>query len=187
MNDVKLSQRLFSAYYNRLVRFLTYRTKNRADAEEIASDVLYKVITHYDEYDSAISKEFTWICDISNKTLIDYYRKNATVKGLAIKRSFSTDDVNEADNSVVFQVPDKGIKADSLFDQGIVQVNIESALNDLKPAYKALAVDFFQNELSYGELVEKYELPLNNVKVSLNRIRTKLQGKLENDYQLLCV
>lgn len=184
--DVVSFEKIYNDYHNRLVRFLKNKTQKLSDSEEIANDAFIKVFRHFKEFDETKSSFETWFFTIVNNTLIDFYRTtNKTVKAKGEKSGFSYDAVNDEDHAV-FQVPFKGDKTDSLYDTNNVQSSIESALNGLKPMYKNLAVDYFVNEFEYSELVEKYELPLGTVKGSINRIRTKLQGVLNPEYNLVC-
>ena len=98
----------------------------------------------------------------------------------------STDSTVDEEFFQVFQVPDKGIKADSLHDSTMVADSIKTALNGLKSAQKELAEAFFIYEFTYNEMSEMFDLPLGTVKGNINRIREKLQSQLKNEYQLVC-
>ncbi len=178
---------VYNEYFTKLVRYFQFKTQSKPDSEELANDVLIKVFTHLNDFDSEKSALETWIFNISKNTLIDYFRsKNATIKGNAMKYQISTDSTVDEEFFQVFQVPDKGIKADSLHDNAILSNSIKTALNGLKPAHKAIAVAFFVDELKLSEIVEKLELPLGTVKGTINRIREKLQSQLVNEYEMVC-
>lgn len=180
-------EEIYKAYHNPLLNWLKFKIKNQSDAEELVNDTLIKVMKHIDTFDSSKSNFDTWVKTVNNNVLIDYYRKvNETVKGASQKENFSIDGSDVDEDCPVFQVPDKGLKADSLFDTAIVGRNIAKAINDLKGTYKDIAIEHFVNELTYNEIVEKLGLPMNTVKVTILRVREKLQKKLANEYKLVC-
>jgi len=187
VNQNSSFEEIYNEYHNPLLNWLKFKIKNASDAEELVNDTLIKVCRNLDKFDASKSSFDTWVKNVNNNVLIDYYRtNNMTAKAQAMKSNFSIDgsDVNE--DCPVFQVPDKGVKSDSLFDTQIVARNIASAIDSLKGNFKAIAIEHFVNELTYGEIVEKLDLPLNTVKVTILRVREKLQNKLKKEYELVC-
>lgn len=179
-------EQVYNKYHNQVLRWLSYKIKSKIDAEEMANDVMLKVFNHFHEFDSNKSAMQTWVFNITNNTLIDYYRKNnITFKGQAKKNLQSTDECFDSD-SPVFQVPDNRTKtADVLMDLQLVGKNTLAAINGLNDTNKSLAIEFFINQLSYDEISEKLSLPMGTVKGTLNRIRQILQKKLKPEYALL--
>lgn len=178
-------EEMYNHFHNGMVTWLTYKIKSKSDAEEIANDSLIKVFEKLDTFDESKSTFSTWVANICRNTLIDYTRKQKTVKGMGM-RNREDIDAMPSNDCPVFQVPDKGIKADSLFDTQIVAKNIEAAINSLKGNYKAIAIELFINQLSYDEIAEKLGLSLGTVKPTILRIREKLQNKLQKEYELVC-
>ena len=177
---------VYNEYFTKLVRYFTFKFQSKEDAEEVANDVLIKVFKHFEGYDQTKAQYNTWIHKIAHNTMIDYFRsKNATIKGNAMKFQISTDSTIDQELYEVFQVPDKGIKTDSLHDSAIISSNVQKALNGLKDTHKAIAVAFFVDELKLSEIVEKLDLPLGTVKGTINRIREKLQSQLVNEYAMI--
>lgn len=179
-------EQVYNKFHNLVKNWLAYKIKSKDDAEELANDVMLKVFNHYGEFDASKAALQTWVFTITNNTLTDYYRKNnITVKGQSRKGQQSTDECFGDETSPVFQVPDKGQRADSLFDLNIVGKNTMLAINSLSEKNKALAVEFFVNQLTYEEICDKLSLPIGTVKGTLNRIRETLQSKLKVEYSLL--
>lgn len=180
-------EEIYNHYHNPLLNWLKFKIKNVSDAEELVNDTLIKVCRNLEKYDASKSSFDTWVKNINNNVLVDYYRtNNMTAKAQAMKNNFSIDgnDINE--DCPVFQVPDKGIKSDSLFDTQIVTRNIETAINSLKGNAKAIAIELFINQLTYDEIAEKLSLSIGTVKPTIMRIREKLQNKLKKEYELVC-
>lgn len=180
-------EQVYKTYHASVLKWLAYKIKSRNDAEELANDVFLKVFNHLQEFDCSKSALQTWVFNITNNTLIDYYRKNnITAKGQAKKNQQSTDECFGDESASPFQVPDnRTATADVLMDLQTVGKNTLQAINNLKGNNKALAVEFFVNQLSYDEIAEKLSLPMGTVKGTINRIRETLKAKLQPEYALL--
>lgn len=180
----------FNKLYNEnnkmVLRYLTSKTKNYADAEELTNDIFLKVFKHLENFDETKSSFTTWLINISKNTLIDYYRlKGGSNKAKAFKNCINTDNAMTDEIYQVFQIPDKGIKSDSLYDTEIVINNTSKAINGLKGIAKDIAVEFFYNDLTYDEIQNKLDLPMGTVKGTINRVRIKLQCKLQKELDLV--
>lgn len=185
VNQNSSFEEMYNHFHNGMVTWLSYKIKSKSDAEEIANDALIKVFEKLNTFDESKSNFTTWVANICKNTLIDFTRKQKTVKGMGMRNREEIDALPSNDYPV-FQVPDKGIKADSLFDTQIVSQNIANAIEGLKGNSKAVAIELFINQLSYDEIAEKLSLPLNTVKVTILRVREKLQNKLKKEYELVC-
>lgn len=178
--------KLYKENKPKLLRYLNTRTRNSSDAEELTNDVFIKVFNHLKEFDETKSAFNTWVTNITKNVLIDYYRlKGGSNKAKAFKNMVNTDDQMTDEIYQVFQIPDHGIKADSLHDSTIVVENTAKAINCLKGDKKDIAIDFFYNDLSYDEIADKTNLPLGTVKNYIFKIRKQLQSDLKKEYELV--
>jgi RNA polymerase sigma-70 factor (ECF subfamily) len=180
----------FDKIYNEnkamVMRFLRTKIKNSSDIEELTDDIFIKVFNHLCDYDETKSNFNTWLINITKNTLIDYYRtKNGTQKAKAFANMINTDNSISEEIHMVYQVPDNGIKADSLHDSAIVVSNTDKAINSLKGVKKDIAIEFFYNDLQYEEIAEKLNLPLGTVKGNIFRIRETLQKSLKHELELV--
>lgn len=178
-------EEIYNHFHNGMVAWVSYKIKSKSDAEEIANDALIKVFEKLSTFDESKSTFTTWVANVCRNTMIDYTRKQKTVKGLGM-RNREDIDASPANDCPVFQVPDRGVKADSNYDTQIVSRNIEKAINSLKGNAKEIAVELFINQLSYEEIAEKLSLSLGTVKPTIMRIKEKLQNKLQKEYELVC-
>ena len=203
VNEKSSYEEIYNTYYSSVLNWISFKIKNKAIAEELANDVFIKAFKHINVED--VNDEFamkfkdlkkynpetcafnTWLTWITGNTITDYYRTtNETIKAKASKENSCIEDQLGYDNSPVMQVIDKNcVRADSLYDTNIIGNNTMKAIEGLSNKQKSIAVEFFINELSHDEIVDKLNLPLGTVKATIFRIREKLQSVLKEEYQLL--
>ncbi len=63
---------LVKEYYPSVLRFLSYRTRNREDAEDLTSEVFVRMVTSIKNQTGNFP---AWLFRIARNLLIDYYRK----------------------------------------------------------------------------------------------------------------
>ena len=154
---------LLDKFWNDVYKFQLKRTENENDAEDITIQTFSKAFNKIDTYnDKYVFK--TWLITISKNLHIDLVRKQ--------KSSLSnTNHSNEDDfNNIVDDSP-------SPEDKIITEQNLAKLLRDikkLKPRYQeVINLRYFQ-ELSYKEISEELNEPINNVKVKLLRAKKLL-------------
>ena len=143
---------LLDTYWNDVYAFQLKRTQNENDAEDITiqsfSKAFDKIATYKEDY-----KFKTWLI-----------RKQ--------KHSFRNTSKDNEDN--YFEIVDDSPTPE---DKIITEQNLANLLRDikkLKPHYqKVINLRFFQ-ELSYKEISEELNEPINNVKVKLLRAKKLL-------------
>ena len=73
MNELS-GDKLYAAYRDKVLAYLTGRTACREDAEDLCAEVFAKVLQSLPRYDAAKASLSTWIYQITRFTLIDYLR-----------------------------------------------------------------------------------------------------------------
>ena len=68
-------EKIYNAFYGKVMGYLCARINRRADAEDLASEVFEKAFSRFDQYDQSKSSISTWIFTITRNTLIDHYRR----------------------------------------------------------------------------------------------------------------
>lgn len=163
-NDQIAFNFLLDTFWNNVYGFQLKRTQNENDAEDITiqtfSKAFDKIHTYNDKY------EFnTWLITISKNIHIDLLRKQ---KSTISSRS----NANEEDDyhTIIDESP-------SAEDKLITEQNLTKLLRDikkLKPHYQeVINLRYFQ-ELSYKDISEALDEPINNVKVKLLRAKKLL-------------
>ena len=95
MNDSTFEQ-VYTDYYGKVMGYIHARIRNRADAEDLCSDVFMKIQMKLPEYDASKASISTWVFTITRNTVIDHFRRSRPSEEL---------DENLSDDSEV----DKGL------------------------------------------------------------------------------
>ena len=156
---------LLDTYWNDVYGFQLKRVQNEYEAEDITiqsfSRAFDKIETFKEEYNFK-----TWIIQISKNIHIDLQRK----KNASIRSKTTT----EADNDSIYSIVDDNPSPE---DRLITEQNLAQLLKfikQLKPHYQeVINLRYFQ-ELTYKEIAEKLDEPINNIKVKLLRAKKLL-------------
>lgn len=155
---------LLDSFWSDVYNYLLKRTKNENDAEDIAirtfSRAFDKIATYDDKY---VFK--TWLITISKNLHIDLIRK----KNISIDADTSKEQEKKA-----YLVVDENPTPE---DRIITEQNLAKLLRDikqLKPKYQEIIQLRYFQELSYKEIAEQINEPMNNVKVKLLRAKKLL-------------
>ena len=68
-------EEIYMAYHGKVMGYLTARLKNRAEAEDLCSDIFEKVQRKLPDYNPEKAAVGTWIFTITRNTLIDSFRR----------------------------------------------------------------------------------------------------------------
>lgn len=153
-------KQLLDAFWNLVYGFQLKRTNDEYEAEEITIQTFAKAFDKIETYNSSYKFQ-TWLVTISKNIHIDLIRS----------RSLETTRVDHvAERSILDESP-------TAEDQLINEQNLHKLLSDikfLKPRYQeVIQLRFFQ-EMSYRDIAETLQEPLNNVKVKLLRAKKLL-------------
>ena len=152
---------LLDSFWNDVYNFQLKRTLNEYEAEDITIQSFSKAFDKIETFKEEYSFK-TWLIQISKNIHIDLLRKkNASIQ------SKTTTEESEA----VYEIADN---TPSPEDNLIREQNLAQLLfyiKQLKPNYqKVINLRYFQ-ELSYKEIAEDLDEPVNNVKVRLLRAK----------------
>ena len=161
---------LLDRFWNDLYGFQLKRTQNEYDAEDITIQSFSKAFDKIETFDPKYSFK-TWLFTISKNIHVDLIRKKK-----ASIRSRTTDEADEHVHRIADDAP-------SIEDSLITEQNLAQLLRDikkLKPHYQeVINLRYFQ-EMSYKEISETLQEPMNNVKVKLLRAKKLLSQVIEN-------
>lgn len=164
MNDQAAFNFLLDTYWNDVYGFQLKRTENENDAEDITIQTFSKAFDKIDTYNNTYVFK-TWLITISKNIHIDLVRKR--------KSSISTTS-NNSDNDDFHNIIDESPSPE---DKLITEQNLAKLLRDikkLKPHYQEIINLRYFQELSYHEISEQLNEPINNVKVKLLRAKKLL-------------
>lgn len=163
---------LLDHFWNDVYRFQLKRIQNEYEAEDITIESFSKAFDKIHSYDDGY--EFvTWLITISKNIQIDRSRKkNASIH---IQSSNTSEEQ-------VKKIPDDSPTPE---DTLIIKQNLAELLSfikQLKPHYQdVINLRYFQ-EMSYLEISNQLEEPLNNVKVRLLRARKLLAEIIKQNH-----
>ena len=164
LNDQKAFNFLLDTFWDDVYGFQLKRIENESDAEDITIQTFSKAFDKIDTYDEKYNFK-TWLITISKNIHIDSLRK----KNISIEA-----DTSENQEDEVYQIIDESPTPE---DKIITEQNLAKLLRDIKqikPKYQeVIQLRYFQ-ELSYKEISEQINEPINNVKVKLLRAKKLL-------------
>ncbi|KAB1067816.1 sigma-70 family RNA polymerase sigma factor [Tamlana haliotis] len=162
-NDQKAFNYLLDLYWDDVYGFQLKRTKNENDAEDITIQTFSKAFDRIETFKEEYTFK-TWLITISKNIHIDLLRKE--------KNSISQ--VILKNNREVYDILDESPSPE---DELITEQHLAKLLRDikkLKPHYQEIINLRFFQELSYKEISQELNEPINNVKVKLLRAKKLL-------------
>ena len=155
---------LLDHYWNEVYGFMLKRTENETDAEDITIETFSKAFDKIASYNPEYQFN-TWLIAIAKNVHIDLLRKKKTSLFVEITDEEDQQAYNVADTSPTAE------------DELITEQNLSQLLRyikELKPHYQeVIQLRYFQ-ELSYQEMAEQLNEPLNNIKIKLLRAKKLL-------------
>jgi len=163
-NNQKAFNFLLDEFWDYVYGFQLKRIENENDAEDITIQTFSKAFDKIDKFDEKYAFK-TWLITISKNIHIDLLRK---------EKSSIKSKITDSEDDKVYRVLDDSPTPE---DKLITEQNLAKLLRDikkLKPHYQeVINLRFFQ-ELSYAEISEELNEPMNNVKVKLLRAKKLL-------------
>lgn len=163
-NNQKAFNFLLDEFWDYVYGYQLKRVTNEYDAEDITIQTFSKAFDKIDKYDEKYAFK-TWLITISKNIQIDLHRKE--------KSSINSKITDHEDDKVYRLLDDSPSPEDKL----ITEQNLAKLLRDikkLKPHYQeVINLRYFQ-ELSYNEISQELNEPMNNIKVKLLRAKKLL-------------
>ncbi len=155
---------LLNHYWNEVYGFMLKRTENETDSEDITIETFSKAFDKLSTYNTEFQFN-TWLIAIAKNVHIDLLRK---------KKSSHLLEITDHEDQQAYNVADTTPSAE---DELITEQNLSQLLQfikQLKPHYQeVIQLRYFQ-ELSYQEIADQLNEPLNNVKIKLLRAKKLL-------------
>lgn len=155
---------LLDLFWSDVYGYLLKRIHNENDAEDVTIQAFSRAFDKIDSYDEQYTFK-TWLITISKNIHIDMNRKRKT----SVQAEPSIGQHQEA-----YEIADDNPTPE---DKIITEQNLAKLLRDikqLKPKYQeVIQLRYFQ-ELSYKEIAQQINEPMNNVKVKLLRAKKLL-------------
>ena len=144
-------------------QFCVRRVGSRADAEDLASEILLHVLDGLRKYEIGALEAWVW------RIAHNRYARFCAARKTASKRFADGFDLNLAADYTA-------VDEESVRDRYEI---IFRALHTLAAAYKNILVDYYIGGCSVGRLAAKYGLPETTVKWRLHAGRQKIRERIE--------
>jgi RNA polymerase sigma-70 factor (ECF subfamily) len=173
---------LYKKYNNELLNYVAFKINgNKFDSQDIVSEVFVKVNQNIYLFDSSKSSLRTWLYNITNNCIIDYVRSKKATKRNIEKTTYISE--FQKDNGEDWLQPTNPDAINQLENNELAS-SIAKAMETLKPIEKQLANLILMQGYKYQEVSDMLNINLNIVKVTINRIKSKLAIELKQVYEL---
>ncbi len=163
---------LMARYRQALFSWLLGMTGNRADSEDLFQDVWFRVIRHAARFNDVSFK--AWLWKIARNLLIDFRRKR--------KPDISLDAVDdEDDHPLVDQLTAKGAGPAAAVELADMTKRVMRAVTALPEVQRDVFLMRVQGDLSFSEIAETLNIPLNTALGRMHDAMTKLKKLLAEE------
>jgi len=153
--------KIYLEYKDRVFGYLLHRLNNRATAEDLCSEVFFKVISKIDSFDETKSSLSTWIYNITRNTLYDRYRTHHETGELSPTLASDDDFVEKICDDETL---------DSLAD----------ALEALPDREKRIIIFHYYNGMNLKDIAAKLDISYSYTKLLHSSALEKLKKNLDN-------
>jgi RNA polymerase sigma factor (sigma-70 family) len=167
----------------RLLRYIRKYVAVKEDAEDILQDVLYNLVSGFEEIEF-IERISAWLIKVAKNKIIDSYRKKKTVPfsdEIIVGRNEESDE----DISLADILPDLSLLPDEIYWQNLFWDEIEIALDELPEEQREV---FVMNEFQGMGFKEIAAIKNESINTLLSRKRYAvlyLRKRLKNFYKEL--
>jgi len=162
---------ILNFYWNEVFNFMLKRTENETDAEDITIETFSKAFDKIINYNPEYAFN-TWLISIAKNVHIDMLRKRKSSHFVEMSEDEEFLYRNIADDSPTFE-------DELIYEQNLV--TLKNCIKKLKPHYQEIIQLRYFQEMSYNEIAEEINEPLNNVKVKLLRAKKLLLELIDSN------
>jgi RNA polymerase sigma-70 factor, ECF subfamily len=173
INGVDDSFRILINRYTTLVYNFVYRFVGKDNASDVTQDVFIKVWKNIKNFDIEKSSFKTWLFTIVRNTTIDFLRKKKSI----VFSSLDSEDFVFSEN-----IRDENPLSDEEISKLEEKKIINKYLDKLNEIEKTIIMLHFEEELTFKEIGEVLNKPLNTVKSYYRRGLLKLKEFLKEDF-----
>lgn len=160
----------------RVFTLSVYLLNDREEAEDVTQEVLIRLWKRGSEVDAG--RLGAWLARVTRNRCLDVLRSRSSARYAVL----TSGDADVADTAADDRPgPEKRAHAAQLGSR------IHDAIADLAEPYRSVVVLREILGLSYAEIQEVLDMPLNSVRVTLHRGRRKLREALREEYEHVAV
>lgn len=153
---------LYQRYVRQVFSFIFKLTGDSKMTEEITNDVMFEVWKGANSFQGK-SAVLTWIFGIAHNKTMNEHRKKSP---------------EPVDPEVFARVANPGDSAEEIVEKKDMSERMKSALDELSPDHRAVLELTFYKGLSYQEVAEIMDCPVNTVKTRMFYAKEKLKETL---------
>lgn len=173
---VRKFKKLVQQHRNRIYTFAFYYSGHPEEAEDIAQEVLMRVW----KYGGAVEakKLSAWIARVTRNACVDAHRRRRAFAEATGRMPFRDNVWRGADSA--------GLSPEKLAEASDLREKIECALARIDEPFRSILILREIQDLTYEQISDVLELPLNTIKVYLHRGRHKLRDQMMKmlDYEI---
>jgi RNA polymerase sigma-70 factor, ECF subfamily len=126
---------LYDAYIEKIYRFLFFRLHHKQVAEDLTSEVFFKLVDRMESFDPTKAKFSTWLYQIARNHYIDYLRSHKPTEDLERAMNLANTDDPAAHTQVTLEA-----------------AQVQTILQSLDPETRDIITMRLWDQLSYQEI-----------------------------------
>ena len=165
MNNVDVMEKIYLEYREKVFRYVRGKVASTADAEDVTSEIFWKVFSSLNSYDEEKATLSTWIYTITHNTVCNYYREQS-------KRALSLEE------NALCADTDDGVVAE--IENEILKENLAIALETLTEREQDIIVLYYYHEIPLRDIAIKMGITYTNAKFIKHQAISKLKLAMKN-------
>ena len=168
LHDETAFTELYQHFFPRVYQYLLGKTKDSTLADEIVSDVFFRMYRHLAQYDATKGAFSTWLFRIALNALSDYYRRNPNKNNVPMEDDFD-----------MAASPLETPEAIALTKER--NEELRRAIDRLPAKQRQILEMTYWLGLKSGEIGEALGMPAGSVRFALKQARDHLKKILGED------
>lgn len=168
-NDDKALELLISPYLKPIYGFIFQFVKNAPDAEDITQEVFIKAWRNLKKIKQIKFK--AWLFSVARNTAIDFLRKKRAIP-------FSDFENETGENILINNLEDEADLPDEILAKQDLAKKLNDAIEQLPLPYRLTLLLHYKENLTFQEISECLDEPLNTVKSRYRRALIQLKNLL---------
>ena len=165
MNKTDVMEKIHLEYREKVFRYVRGKVRNLADAEDVTSEIFWRVLSSLGSYDEEKATLSTWIYTITHNTVCNYYRERS-------QRALSIDEnalCSDTDDGVMSEIENE-----------ILKENLAIALETLTEREQDIIVLYYYHEIPLRDIAIKMGITYTNAKFMKHQAISKLRLAMKN-------
>ena len=164
MNKTDVMEKIHLEYREKVFRYVRGKVRNLADAEDVTSEIFWRVQTALDSYDEEKATLSTWIYTITHNTVCNYYREQSRC-ALSLDENALYSDTDDVMTEI---------------ENEILKENLAIALETLSEREQDVIVLYYYHEIPLRDIAIKMGITYTNAKFIKHRAISKLKLAMKN-------